>query len=80
MERPLCSTGTGVVTTIALDPALHKALAGETTPKFLATLDSSGRPNCVPVISITPYKDDLLIFGEFMLNKTRSNLFANEKV
>jgi hypothetical protein len=55
-------------------------LAGEFTPKFLATLDGDGRPNCVPVISITPYEDDLLVFGEFMLNKSRKNLLTNDKV
>lgn len=53
------------------------ALAGEMTPKFLATLDADGRPNCVPVISIVPYKDDVLVFGEFMMNKSRKNLLSN---
>jgi len=55
---------------------LRKALAGEFTPKFLATLDASGRPNCVPIISITPYDDEHVVFGEFMMNKTRRNLLG----
>ena len=63
-----------------LEPELRDALAGEMTPKFLATLDAQGRPNCVPVISITPYEDDILIFGEFFMNKSRRNLLENEKV
>ncbi len=66
--------------TSMLDEEAHEALSGEMTPKFLATLDEAGRPNCVPVISIMPYREDLLIFGEFMMNKTRHNLRENAKV
>ncbi|WP_320178602.1 pyridoxamine 5'-phosphate oxidase family protein [Roseovarius pacificus] len=63
-----------------MDSALREALSGEMTPKFLATLDETGRPNCVPVISIAPWDDTTLVFGEFFLNKTRRNLEANNKV
>ena len=63
-----------------LDKEAHEALSGDMTPKFLATLDEAGRPNCVPVISIMPYKENVLIFGEFMMNKTRHNLHENLKV
>lgn len=64
----------------SLEPQLRQALAGDMTPKFLATLDADGRPNCVPVISITPYHDGTLIFGEFFMNKTHANLLVNNKV
>jgi len=50
------------------------------TPKFLATLDGEGRPNCVPVISIAPWDDTTLVFGEFFMNKSRKNLAVNENV
>lgn len=63
-----------------MDAHLHKTLSGETTPIFLATLDAEGNPNCVPVLSISPYEDDTLIFGEFMMNKSRRNLLGNDKV
>jgi predicted pyridoxine 5'-phosphate oxidase superfamily flavin-nucleotide-binding protein len=63
-----------------LSDELKTALSGETTPRFLATLDAEGRPNCVPVISLTPWDDTTLVFGEFFMNKTRSNLLANAKV
>ena len=63
-----------------MDAKLLKALAGDMTPKFLATLDATGRPNCVPVISITPYPDGTLVFGEFLMNKSRANLAVNDKV
>ena len=65
---------------------VKQALAGEMTPKFLATLDAAGRPNCVPIISITPYdgpgEDDApdLVFGEFFMNKSRQNLLDNSQV
>lgn len=59
---------------------LKRALASEMTPKFLATLDAGGRPNCVPVISIAPWDDTTLVFGEFFMNKTRRNLLENSKV
>ena len=63
-----------------LSPKLKSALSGETTPKFLATLDVEGQPNCVPVISLTPWDDTTLVFGEFFMNKTRKNLHINSKV
>ncbi|MCX5772828.1 MAG: pyridoxamine 5'-phosphate oxidase family protein [Candidatus Hydrogenedentes bacterium] len=59
---------------------LRAALSGETTPKFLATLDAAGRPNCVPVISLAPWDETTLVFGEFFMNKTRRNLLVNTKV
>jgi len=63
-----------------MDAKLQKALAGDMTPKFLATLDAKNRPNCVPVISIAPYPDGTLVFGEFLMNKSRANLAVNDKV
>ena len=65
---------------IALTDDVRQALAGEMTPKFLATLDAEGRPNCVPVITLTPFDDDTLIFAEFFLHKSRRNLQACQKV
>ena len=61
-----------------LTPSLKEALSGEMTPKFLATRDLAGKPNIVPVTTITPYDDETLVFGEFMLNKTKKNLFLCE--
>ncbi len=65
---------------ISIDDGLREAMAGDRTPIFLATLDSGGRPNCVPVTSITPYGDDQVIFAEFLMNKSKKNLLANGKV
>ncbi|HEO72643.1 MAG TPA: pyridoxamine 5'-phosphate oxidase family protein, partial [Candidatus Hydrogenedentes bacterium] len=77
LERPDAHSGGSCM---KLEGELRTALAGEITPKFLATLDAEGRPNCVPVISITPYDDEHLVFGEFMMNKTRRNLAACDTV
>ncbi|MBN2311016.1 MAG: pyridoxamine 5'-phosphate oxidase family protein, partial [Candidatus Hydrogenedentes bacterium] len=65
---------------VALPEELVQPLSGETTPIFLATLDANGRPNVVPVISITPYETGALVFGEFLMNKTRKNLLVDEHV
>jgi hypothetical protein len=62
-----------------LTPELKTALSGEMTPKFLATLDAEGRPNCVPVTSISAWDDSTLVFGEFFMNKTRRNLLENSR-
>jgi len=63
-----------------LDARTHEVMSGDETPIFLATLDEQGRPNCVPVVTILPYENDTLIFGDFMLNKTRRNLLADPRV
>ncbi len=65
---------------IHIEEKLHAALSGDRTPKFLATLDAAGRPNCVPVITLTPHGEDTLIFGEFFMNKSKKNLLENSKV
>ncbi len=66
--------------TDTLDTPFRTALDGQFTPRFLATLDTDGEPNCVPVITIHPYHDGTLVFGEFLMQKTRANLIACDKV
>jgi hypothetical protein len=63
-------------------PGLVEALKGEMTPKFLATRNSEGTPNVVPVISILPADDkpDTLFFGNFLLRKTIQNLRQDTRV
>ena len=61
---------------------LLDALKEEMTPKFLATRNSDGIPNVVPVISILPADDkpDTLFFGNFLLRKTIQNLEQDTRV
>ena len=63
-------------------PGLIDALKGEMTPKFLATRNSQGTPNVVPVISILPADDkpDTVFFGNFLLRKTIENLEQDKRV
>jgi len=63
-------------------PGLVEALKGEMTPKFLATRNSEGIPNVVPVISILPADDktDTLFFGNFLLRKTIQNLAQDTRL
>jgi len=63
-----------------LSPAIIEALAGERTPKFLATLSSEDVPNVVPIISLQAADESTVIFGEFMMWKTRRNLEVNPRV
>lgn len=63
-----------------LSPELKHALEGDRTPKFLTTLDGAGMPNCVPITTIMPFDDDTLVFGEFMMNKSRGNLLECDQV
>jgi len=67
---------------IEMQSGLIKALAGEMTPKFLATRSADGIPNVVPVTSLMPAGDveDRLIFGNFLLRKSVGNLDADPRV
>ena len=66
--------------TAQLDDKLYEALSGDMTPKFLATKDEAGTPNVVPIISIQPYDNETLIFGNFLMWKTEQNLAVNPQV
>ena len=48
--------------------------------KFMATVDDSGNPNVVPVLSVMPFGEETLVFVDMMMNKTRKNLLDNKKV
>lgn len=63
-----------------MDEKLIEALAGMTTPKFLATASPDGTPNIVPVISMEAWDARTIIFGELMIWKTKKNLESNPKV
>lgn len=66
--------------TARMDEKLCEALRGEMTPKFLATVDGNGTPNVVPIISLHPYDDRTIIFGNFLMWKTEKNLAADPRV
>ncbi len=48
--------------------------------KFMATVDDEGKPNCALIASLSAASEDILIFAELMMNKTKKNLISNKKV
>jgi hypothetical protein len=62
-----------------LGPGLTEALHGDMVPKFLATRDAAGTTNVVPIISLDADDDHTLMFGAFLIQKTRSNLLADPR-
>jgi hypothetical protein len=65
---------------VTLPADVRAALAGPMVPKFLATVGAAGEPNVVPVISIQPWDGETLVFGEYLMQKSRRNLRQNEHV
>jgi predicted pyridoxine 5'-phosphate oxidase superfamily flavin-nucleotide-binding protein len=57
--------------------------AEEMAAKFLATVDSEGKPNVALIVTLQPPPDgrkDRLIFGEFLMWKSKENLLGNPRV
>jgi predicted pyridoxine 5'-phosphate oxidase superfamily flavin-nucleotide-binding protein len=48
--------------------------------KFLATVDADGKPNCAFIASLMAPGEDMLIFADMMMNKTKKNLTDTRKV
>lgn len=48
--------------------------------KFLATVDADGKPNCALIASLSAPSEDILIFADLMMNKTKKNLTDTKKV
>ena len=48
--------------------------------KFLATVDAKGKPNCALIASLSAPSEDMLIFADLMMNKTKKNLTNTKKV
>jgi hypothetical protein len=60
--------------TSILPKELADTMAIFEAPKFMATKDSQGEPNAAIVTSWTVYKDNTLVYGDFLTYKTRMNL------
>lgn len=59
---------------IGLTQELVEVMKEFESPKFMVTKDSQGEPNVVPVLSWTVYKDNTLVYGDFMTFKSRKNV------
>lgn len=62
-----------------MDGEISRFFESDFTPKFLATLNKDGIPNVVLIASFK-YFDEKLIFGDFMIWKTKKNLAENKNV
>ncbi|MDD3718866.1 MAG: pyridoxamine 5'-phosphate oxidase family protein [Actinomycetota bacterium] len=66
-----------------LPQEVRDLFAEEMAAKFLATVDPEGKPNVALIVTLQPPPDgrkDRLIFGEFLMWKTREYLEGNPRV
>lgn len=59
--------------------AAREAFALDLAAKFLATLNKESEPNIAPIISTYPWDDETLIFGNFLMRKTKQNLLLSNE-
>jgi hypothetical protein len=62
------------VATNILTQELNDAIQIFMTPKFMITKDSNNEPNAALVMTWTVYKENTLVYGDFMTVKSRENL------
>lgn len=63
-----------------LSPKQIESLHITETVKFIATADQTGKVNIAPIITTDYYRDNTLIFGDFLMWKTKQNLLQNPQV
>ncbi|MHA1770029.1 MAG: pyridoxamine 5'-phosphate oxidase family protein [Candidatus Thorarchaeota archaeon] len=63
-----------------LTEELTNALKVFENPKFMITQDKNGEPNSALVMTWNVYKDDTLIYGDFMTYKTRQNIESDNRM
>ena len=59
------------------EPA-HEAFSLDMAAKFIATTNQGGEPNIAPIITTFPWEEEALVFGDFMMRKTKENLLLQE--
>ncbi|RDE12602.1 MAG: hypothetical protein C4K47_07650 [Candidatus Thorarchaeota archaeon] len=62
-----------------LPAAARDAFDLDMAAKFMATLNTEGEPNIAPVITTYPWDDETLIFGDFLIRKTKENLLREKE-
>lgn len=65
---------------MSLSPEALEIYRCDRIPKFLATLDAQGRPNVALITSLEPFDEHRVIFGDFLIWKTRANLLTQPSV
>ncbi|MBD3230076.1 MAG: hypothetical protein GF329_17995 [Candidatus Lokiarchaeota archaeon] len=57
-----------------------KAFEEGASPKYMATLNDEGVPNVVPILSLDTIDRNTLMFGDYMIWKTKENLLSNPRL
>jgi predicted pyridoxine 5'-phosphate oxidase superfamily flavin-nucleotide-binding protein len=57
-----------------------KAFQEDAAPKYLATINDDGIPNVVPILSLDTVDEQTIMFGDYMIWKTKDNLLSNSRV
>jgi hypothetical protein len=65
--------------TVKLPEAARNAFGLDLAAKFMATVNAQGEPNIAPVITTYPWDDETLIFGDFLMRKTKENLLRQKE-
>jgi hypothetical protein len=63
-----------------LPKAAKEAFALELAAKFMATRDANGEPNIAMISTTTPWNDEQLVFGDFLMWQTKKNLESGSPV
>ena len=63
-----------------LSAAARETFAVERAAKFMATRDEEGIPNIAMIASTTPWDDEHLVFGDFLMWQTKKNLQTGSPV
>ncbi|MHA1269045.1 MAG: pyridoxamine 5'-phosphate oxidase family protein [Candidatus Helarchaeota archaeon] len=63
-----------------MEKKIIRAFQEDAAPKYLATLSKDGVPNVVPILSLDSINENTLVFGEYMIWKTKKNLLENKHV
>ncbi len=61
------------------EPA-HEAFSLDMAVKFIATQNANGEPNIAPIITTYPWEEESLVFGDFMMRKTKENLLLQKNI
>jgi hypothetical protein len=65
--------------TMKIPEAAREAFALDLAAKFMATINAEGEPNIAPIITTYPWDEETLVFGDFLMRKTKANLLLEQE-
>jgi predicted pyridoxine 5'-phosphate oxidase superfamily flavin-nucleotide-binding protein len=69
-----------VIKMVNIPKEILDVLAAPDSAKMIATIDTEGTPNVVPLWSITAVDSETIAFAELFIKRTKENLQNNKKV